>query len=82
MDGAEIAAILHDAQTLPRVQISNRDGFVSDPRPELFKSPAASTHVRRAMRLRSFSPFGGRRRRKKKDALYQYRTTGTALVPK
>jgi mono/diheme cytochrome c family protein len=26
-----------DAQTLPRVQMPNRDGFVPDPRPELFK---------------------------------------------
>ena len=26
-----------DAQTLPRVQMSNRDGFVPDPRPELFR---------------------------------------------
>jgi cytochrome c len=26
-----------DAQTLPRVEMPNRDGFISDPRPELFK---------------------------------------------
>jgi cytochrome c len=26
-----------DARTLPRVQMPNRDGFVPDPRPELFK---------------------------------------------
>ena len=26
-----------DAQTLPRVQMPNRDGFIPDPRPELFK---------------------------------------------
>jgi cytochrome c len=26
-----------DAQTLPRVQMPNRDGFISDPRPEMFK---------------------------------------------
>jgi cytochrome c len=26
-----------DAQTLPRVQMPNRDGFVPDPRPEWFK---------------------------------------------
>jgi mono/diheme cytochrome c family protein len=26
-----------DAQTLPRVQMPNRDGFVPDPRPELFR---------------------------------------------
>jgi S-disulfanyl-L-cysteine oxidoreductase SoxD len=26
-----------DAQTLPHVQMPNRDGFVPDPRPELFK---------------------------------------------
>ena len=30
------AAVL-DAQTLPRVQMPNRDGFIPDPRPELFK---------------------------------------------
>jgi cytochrome c len=26
-----------DAQTLPRVEMPNRDGFISDPRPEIFK---------------------------------------------
>ena len=26
-----------DAQTLPRVEMPNRNGFISDPRPELFK---------------------------------------------
>ena len=26
-----------DAQTLPRVEMPNRDGFVPDPRPEAFK---------------------------------------------
>jgi cytochrome c len=26
-----------DAQTLPKVQMPNRDGFIPDPRPELFK---------------------------------------------
>jgi cytochrome c len=26
-----------DAQTLPRVQMPNREGFVPDPRPELFR---------------------------------------------
>jgi len=26
-----------DAQTLPRVEMPNRHGFVSDPRPEVFK---------------------------------------------
>jgi mono/diheme cytochrome c family protein len=26
-----------DAQTLPQVEMPNRDGFISDPRPELFK---------------------------------------------
>jgi cytochrome c len=26
-----------DAQSLPRVQMPNRDGFVPDPRPEIFK---------------------------------------------
>jgi S-disulfanyl-L-cysteine oxidoreductase SoxD len=26
-----------DAQTLPRVQMPNRDGFIPDPRPELFR---------------------------------------------
>jgi len=30
-------ALVLDAQTLPRVQMPNRDGFVPDPRPELFK---------------------------------------------
>jgi len=30
------AAVL-DAETLPRVQMPNRDGFIPDPRPELFK---------------------------------------------
>ena len=32
----EKATVL-DAQTLPHVQMPNRDGFVPDPRPELFK---------------------------------------------
>jgi cytochrome c len=26
-----------DSQTLPKVQMPNRDGFVPDPRPEIFK---------------------------------------------
>jgi S-disulfanyl-L-cysteine oxidoreductase SoxD len=26
-----------DANTLPKVQMPNRDGFIPDPRPELFK---------------------------------------------
>jgi S-disulfanyl-L-cysteine oxidoreductase SoxD len=26
-----------DATTLPKVQMPNRDGFIPDPRPELFK---------------------------------------------
>jgi hypothetical protein len=26
-----------DAQTLPRVQMPNHDGFIADPRPEIFK---------------------------------------------
>ena len=30
------AAVL-DAQTLPRVMMPNRDGFIPDPRPELFR---------------------------------------------
>src|SRR6266545_2809540 len=30
-------AMVLDAQTLPRVQMPNRDGFILDPRPELFK---------------------------------------------
>ncbi|MEA2866018.1 MAG: S-disulfanyl-L-cysteine oxidoreductase SoxD [Bradyrhizobium sp.] len=30
-------AMMLDAQTLPRVQMPNRDGFIPDPRPELFK---------------------------------------------
>jgi cytochrome c len=30
-------ATVLDAQTLPRVQMRNRDGFVPDPRPELFR---------------------------------------------
>ena len=30
-------AMVLDAQTLPRVQMPNRDSFVPDPRPELFK---------------------------------------------
>jgi cytochrome c len=30
------AAVL-DAETLPRVQMPNRDGFIPDPRPEWFK---------------------------------------------
>jgi len=30
-------ATMLDAQTLPKVQMPNRDGFVSDPRPEIFK---------------------------------------------
>jgi hypothetical protein len=29
--------VVLDAETLPRVQMPNRDGFISDPRPELFK---------------------------------------------
>ena len=29
--------VVLDAQTLPRVQMPNRDGFIPDPRPELFK---------------------------------------------
>jgi S-disulfanyl-L-cysteine oxidoreductase SoxD len=30
-------ATVLDAQTLPRVQMPNRDGFIPDPRPEMFK---------------------------------------------
>src|SRR5262249_50231820 len=30
-------SIVLDAQTLPRVEMPNRHGFVSDPRPEVFK---------------------------------------------
>jgi S-disulfanyl-L-cysteine oxidoreductase SoxD len=30
-------ATVLDAQTLPKVQMPNRDGFIADPRPELFK---------------------------------------------
>ena len=30
-------AMVLDAQTLPRVQMPNRDGFIPDPRPESFK---------------------------------------------
>ena len=30
-------ATVLDAQTLPKVQMPNRDGFIPDPRPELFK---------------------------------------------
>jgi cytochrome c len=30
-------ATVLDAQTLPRVQMPNRDGFIPDPRPEIFK---------------------------------------------
>jgi cytochrome c len=30
-------ATVLDAQTLPRVQMPNRDGFIPDPRPELFR---------------------------------------------
>jgi hypothetical protein len=30
-------AVVLDAETLPRVQMPNRDGFIPDPRPELFK---------------------------------------------
>jgi mono/diheme cytochrome c family protein len=30
-------AMVLDAQTLPHVQMPNRDGFIPDPRPELFK---------------------------------------------
>jgi S-disulfanyl-L-cysteine oxidoreductase SoxD len=30
-------AIVLDAQTLPRVEMPNRDGFIPDPRPEIFK---------------------------------------------
>jgi mono/diheme cytochrome c family protein len=30
-------ATVIDAETLPKVQMPNRDGFVPDPRPELFK---------------------------------------------
>jgi S-disulfanyl-L-cysteine oxidoreductase SoxD len=26
-----------DAETLPKVQMPNRDGFIPDPRPEVFK---------------------------------------------
>jgi cytochrome c len=28
--------VVLDAETLPRVQMPNRDGFIPDPRPELF----------------------------------------------
>jgi hypothetical protein len=31
------STIVLDAQTLPRVEMPNRDGFISDPRPEIFK---------------------------------------------
>jgi cytochrome c len=30
-------ATVLDAQTLPKVAMPNRDGFIADPRPELFK---------------------------------------------
>jgi len=30
-------AMVLDAQTLPRVEMPNRNGFIPDPRPELFK---------------------------------------------
>jgi S-disulfanyl-L-cysteine oxidoreductase SoxD len=30
-------AMILDAETLPRVRIPNRDGFIPDPRPEWFK---------------------------------------------
>ena len=30
-------ATVLDAMTLPKVQMPNRDGFIPDPRPELFK---------------------------------------------
>ena len=30
-------AMVLDAQTLPRVRMPNRDGFIPDPRPESFK---------------------------------------------
>ena len=30
-------ALSLDAATLPRVRMPNRDGFIPDPRPELFK---------------------------------------------
>jgi cytochrome c len=30
-------SVVLDTQTLPRVQMPNRDGFVPDPRPELFR---------------------------------------------
>jgi mono/diheme cytochrome c family protein len=30
-------ATVIDAETLPKVQMPNRDGFIPDPRPELFK---------------------------------------------
>jgi hypothetical protein len=30
-----------DAKTLPAVRMPNRDGFVSDPRPDVGKAPAS-----------------------------------------
>jgi CheY-like chemotaxis protein len=45
-----------DAQTPPRVQMPNRDGFVPDPRPESFKSAAADSHVRRGSRELQVGP--------------------------
>jgi S-disulfanyl-L-cysteine oxidoreductase SoxD len=30
-------SIVLDAQTLPTIQMPNRNGFIPDPRPELFK---------------------------------------------
>jgi cytochrome c len=30
-------ATVLDAQSLPKVQMPNRDGFIPDPRPEVFK---------------------------------------------
>jgi len=47
-----------DAQTLPRVQMPNRDGFVPDPRPELFRWRT------RGLRHAACAPLpeGGRRR--------------------
>ena len=30
-------SMILDAQTLPKIQMPNRDGFIPDPRPELFR---------------------------------------------
>ena len=38
-----------DAKTLPQVKMPNRDGFISDPRPEIFPPAAKAPHQVKTM---------------------------------